>query len=67
MRTFEKNGKQHPSKLLGQSYFEAFEEKLASRELKAETLAQVISETEQEEERKLKSEVAIWAPTWMHR
>ena len=58
MRQFKKKyGKQHPSKLLGQSYFEAFEEKLASGELKAETLAQVISETEEEEEqRKLKPE-----------
>ena len=56
MRQFKKKyGKQHPSKLPGQSYFDAFEEKLASGELKAETLAQVISETE-EEQRKLKPE-----------
>ena len=57
IRQFEKKyGKQHPSKLLGQSYFEAFEEKLDSGELKAEALAQVISETEEEEQRKLKPE-----------
>ena len=34
----------------------AFEEKLASGELKAETLAQIINETEEEEQRKLKPE-----------
>ena len=57
MRQFKKKyGKQHPSKLPGQSHFEAFEKKLASGELKAETLAQVISETEEEEQRKLKPE-----------
>ena len=57
MRQFKmKYGKQHPSKLPGQSYFEAFEEKLASGELKAETVAQAISETEEEEQRKLKPE-----------
>ena len=57
MRQFKKKyGKMHPSKLPGQSYFEAFEEKLASGELKAETLAQVISESEEEEQRKLKPE-----------
>ena len=57
MRQFKKKyGKQHPSKLPGQSYFEEVEEKLASEELKAETLAQVISETEEEELRKLKPE-----------
>ena len=59
MRQFKKKyGKQHPSKLPGQSYFEAFGEKLASGELKAETLAQVISETEEEEQRKLKPEAS---------
>ena len=57
LRAFKKKyGKQHPSKLPGQSYFEAFEEKLASGELKAETLAQVISEAEEQEQRKSKPE-----------
>ena len=41
MRTFKKKyGKQHPSKLPGQSYFKAFEKKRVSGELKAETLAE---------------------------
>ena len=62
----KKYGKQHPSKLPGQSYFEAFQEKLASGELKAETLAQVIKKPKKKS-RGNSSLVATWASTWMHR
>ena len=58
MRQFkEKIGRNiHASKLPAQSYYEAFQEKLSEGSLAAETLAQVISASEEENQKKNKPE-----------
>ena len=58
MRQFkEKFGRNiHASKLPAQSYYEAFQEKLSEGSLAAETLAQVISASEEENQKKNKPE-----------